>query len=77
MTSDENLRRGVVSSIPGLREFLRDYPLMAPRPRPGQTPLLTGRFAFIARHPGTDEIDDAFDLEIDVPAAFPAISQGH
>lgn len=61
----------MVSSIPGLREFLRDYPLMAPRPRPGQAPLLVGRFAFVARHPDTGEIDDAFDLEIEVPAAFP------
>lgn len=61
----------MVSSIPGLREFLCDYPLMAPCPRPGQTPLLTGRFAFIARHPGTGEIDNTFDLEIGVPAAFP------
>lgn len=60
-----------MSTIPGLREFLHDYPLMAPRPRPGQKPLLTGRFAFIARHPTTGEIQDAFDLEIDVPAAFP------
>ncbi len=54
-----------------MREFVRDYELMAIRPRAGNTPLLKGRFAFIACHPDTGEIKDAFDLEIDVPKNFP------
>ena len=54
-----------------MRDFVRDYDLMAIRPRTGTTPLLKGRFAFIAHHPQIGEIEDAFDLEIDVPPNFP------
>ena len=44
---------------------------MAIRPRPGRMPLLRGRFEFNAQHPDVGEVDDAFDLEIDVPRSFP------
>jgi hypothetical protein len=54
-----------------MREFIRDYKLMAIRPRAGKTPLLKGRFEFRARHPDAGEVQDVFDLEIDVPATFP------
>jgi hypothetical protein len=54
-----------------MREFIRDYKLMAIRPRAGNTPLLKGRFEFSARNPEFGEIEDAFDLEIDVPRSFP------
>jgi hypothetical protein len=54
-----------------MRDFVRDYKLMAIRPRPGKTPLLKGRFEFSARHPEAGEVEDAFDLEIDVPSTFP------
>jgi hypothetical protein len=59
------------SSIPGLGQFLADYPLMTFRPRTGKPPLLRGRFAFTARHREAREIEDAFDLEIEIPVAFP------
>jgi hypothetical protein len=58
-------------SIPGLRDFLRTYPLMAFRPRPGKPFLVRGRFQFLARHPDAGEVEDVFELEIDVPTAFP------
>jgi len=60
-----------VSLLADMCEFVRDYNLMAIRPRAGNTPLLKGRFAFIARHPDIGEVDDAFDLKIDVPRNFP------
>jgi len=60
-----------VDLVAGMREFVRDYDLMAIRPRPGKMPLLKGRFAFVARHPDIGELNDAFDLEIDVPVNFP------
>ena len=57
--------------ISALRDFIRDYKLMAIRPRAGKTPLLKGRFDFHAHHSQFGDIDDSFDLEIDVPIAFP------
>jgi hypothetical protein len=54
-----------------MREFIRDYPRMAIRPRTGKPPLLKGRFEFHARHPEIGEIEDAFDLEIELPENFP------
>jgi hypothetical protein len=41
------------------------------RPRAGRPPVLRGRFAFTARHCEAGEIEDAFDLEIEIPVAFP------
>jgi hypothetical protein len=58
-------------SIPGLREFLRAYPFMAFRPLPGKPFLVRGRFQFIARHRDAGEVEDTFELEIDIPTAFP------
>jgi hypothetical protein len=59
------------SSIPGLRDFLRAYPFMAFRPRPEKPFLLRGRFQFVAQHRDAGEVEDAFELEIDIPTAFP------
>jgi len=58
-------------SIPGLGQFLSDYPLMAYRPRTGKPPVLRGRFRFTARHHEAGEIEDEFELEIEIPPAFP------
>jgi hypothetical protein len=44
---------------------------MAFRPRPGKPFLVRGRFQFLALHPDAGEVEDAFELEIDVPTAFP------
>lgn len=41
------------------------------RPRAGRPPVLRGRFAFTACHREAGEIEDAFELEIEIPAAFP------
>ena len=51
--------KSAASSIPGLGQFLADYPLMMLRPRTGKPPLLRGRFAFTARHREEREIEDA------------------
>lgn len=59
------------SSIPGLGQFLADYPQMIFRPRAGKPPILRGRFAFSATDRDAGEIEDAFELEIEIPPAFP------
>jgi len=59
------------SGTPGLREFLRDYPLMAIRPSADKHLRLKGRFAFVARHTKEGEVRDSFALQIDIPKAFP------
>ena len=59
------------ASIPGLGQFLTDYPQMMFRPRVGKPPILRGRFAFTARHREAGEIEEAFKLEIEVPVTFP------
>lgn len=59
------------SGIPGLHEFLRDYPLMSVRPARGVHLRLRGRFGFSAAHAGVGEIEDSFALQIDVPSLFP------
>jgi hypothetical protein len=58
-------------SIPGLGQFLADYPHMRFRPRTGKPPVLRGRFAFTAYHREAGRIEDAFELEIEIPVAFP------
>ena len=68
---DENSVKGVPTEAPGLREFLRDYPLMAIRPGAGVHLRLKGRFAFVACHATAGEVYDSYALEIDVPKAFP------
>jgi hypothetical protein len=57
--------------ISAMRDFIRDYKLMAIRPRRGKAPLLKGRFDFHAHHPQLGEVEDSFDIEIDVPETFP------
>lgn len=58
-------------SIPGLDQFLRDYPLMAVRPHRGDGLLIKGRFTFSAQSNTHGTITDAFDLRILVPQCFP------
>jgi hypothetical protein len=58
-------------SIPGLGQFLADYPQMRFRPRAGKPPVLRGRFAFTASHREAGSVEDAFELEIEIPFAFP------
>ncbi len=58
--------------IPGLREFLQDYPRMAIRPAPaGSSVILSGIFDFSAKSIGGDEITDSYRLRILVPPVFP------
>lgn len=64
--------KAAVPSIPGLGQFLADYPQMMFRPRAGKPPVLRGRFSFIAQHRDAGDIQDSFELEIEIPNAFPA-----
>ena len=61
----------VTGELIGLGEFLRDYPSMAVRPSPGKALVLKGSFTFVANSAEVGNIRDAFDLEIEVPKAFP------
>jgi len=59
------------ASIPGLGQFLADYPQMVFRPRTGKLPVLRGRFDFTAHHREAGEIQDTYNLEIEIPTTFP------
>src|SRR5262245_23130870 len=59
------------TGIPGLGEFLCEYPQMAVRPSAGDGCLLMGRFAFTARSQEKREITDTFSLRIQIPSQFP------
>ena len=50
---------------------MADYPLMTFRPRAEKFPVLCGRFTFAARHRVAGEIEDSFELEIEIPTRFP------
>ena len=58
--------------VPGLDEFLRDYPGMAIRPMASAGLELRGTFAFCGQPEKRPLIADSFELTIRVPAAFPA-----
>ena len=60
-------------SIPGLGEFLHDYPLMALRPGKDGGRVVRGCFRFAAEADGHGVIEDKFDLEIRIPASFPNV----
>jgi hypothetical protein len=60
-------------SVPGLSEFLCDYPLMVLRPGRKDVCLLRGCFKFVAEARGHPVLEDAFDLEIEIPAQFPKV----
>lgn len=62
------------TTIPGLRQFLADYPLMTFRPRAGKPPVLKGCFRFAASHPQAGDIEDEFELEIAIPPSFPKVA---
>jgi len=58
--------------IPGIQEFLQDYPRMAIRPASaGSSVTLSGIFDFSAKSNSEDEITDSYRLRILVPSAFP------
>jgi hypothetical protein len=57
--------------VPGLREFLSAYPLMALRPSNNGMLTLKGRFDFSASHPERGNISGSFFLKINVPRTFP------
>jgi hypothetical protein len=61
----------VPRGVPDLADFLCDYPLMALRPARNRGCVLRGRFKFAATSPSHPPLEDAFDLEIEIPAAFP------
>jgi len=58
--------------IPGIQEFLHEYPRMAIKPvSVGSSVTLSGVFDFSAKSNSGDEITDSYSLRILVPAAFP------
>jgi hypothetical protein len=59
------------NNVPGLREFLQEFPRMAVRPSSGTDLVLKGRFAFSAVSDKHGEITDEYLLAIDVPRDFP------
>lgn len=56
---------------PGTREFLSHHPLMAIRPSPPGVLRIKGKFRFVTHHPAEGTIEDAFDLQVDIPRTFP------
>src|SRR5438046_2894182 len=59
------------NAIPGLGAFLQDYPLMAVRPAPNCELRLKGQFAFVATDAKEGAVQESFQLQIDIPKAFP------
>ncbi len=55
----------------GLRRFLSAYPGMRVRPSPSGVLRLEGDFTFRADYEGGPIIEDAYELQIDVPRRFP------
>ena len=58
------------NDIPGLTDFLRDYPQMVIRPAAAGL-LLRGQFAFTASAALYKPITDSYSLKIEVPREFP------
>ena len=54
-----------------LRKFLSDYPFMALRPTKDKNLVLKGDFQFIAKSKDGPEIQDSFELKIEIPYGFP------
>ena len=59
------------SRLPGLEEFLRDYPLMAFRPAQGAMTVVFGELAFRLRLANDTTVEDCFELKIEIPPDFP------
>lgn len=57
--------------IPGLREFLLDYPAMSLLPITDSTVAVLGKFPFLARAKDRPEISDSYRVRIVVPKGFP------
>jgi hypothetical protein len=58
--------------VPGLDNFLNDYPRMTVRPITGSGLIIQGEFCFSAGSEGRAEITDTYHLRIEVPQAFPS-----
>lgn len=56
----------------GTRQFLRQYPEMSIAPSRSDGILLTGVFRFSARTRQGNQIEDSYQLQIEVPSAFPS-----
>lgn len=57
--------------IPGLQEFLLEFPSMAIRPSQGEATVIRGDFSFRATHPEFGTVTDSFELKIDISPDFP------
>ncbi len=57
--------------VPGLHQFLTDYPGMTIRPTTGSDLVMHGKFSFSAQPDSGVEITDTYHLRIVVPQAFP------
>lgn len=59
--------------IPGLEEFLKDYPKMMIVPTINSFLVLKGEFEFSVSQSHLQYIKDAYELKIDVPSSFPSV----
>jgi hypothetical protein len=58
-------------NVPGLTEFLQEYPRMAVRPSNGTSLVLRGRLAFTAHSDEHGKISDEYSLSVEVARDFP------
>lgn len=65
------IREVMIINKEDLRQFLSDYPFMAVRPTTGDSLIIKGNFQFIAKSEDGPEIEDNFDLKIEIPSGFP------
>ncbi len=59
------------ASIAGLDVFLQEFNMMARRPSPPSSVVISGPFKFSASHAKTGRIDDTFNLRLEIPLSFP------
>lgn len=57
--------------VPGLEEFLKDYPNMIVPPATSEALMLRGDFEFSASRSDSPHISDSYALTINVPVSFP------
>lgn len=62
------------TNIPGLNEFLTEYPEMSLAPTRGNETILKGIFSFSAQPKGKILINDSYRLRIVIPWEFPKIT---
>ncbi|MCL4519851.1 MAG: hypothetical protein M1587_11720 [Thaumarchaeota archaeon] len=58
-------------NLPGLDQFLRDYPGMSIAPSRGPATVVKGTFSFTAGTNGSPKISDSYELRIEIPGDFP------